>query len=79
MKYVFRTSSNYVITSWIVADLRFCLGLISLYRFLYYSLNTTHITKDYSSDVIDYVSQNAVGKAVAWNFVRNEWDNLKEL
>ncbi|XP_030843333.1 aminopeptidase N [Strongylocentrotus purpuratus] len=49
-----------------------------LNRFLYYSLNTTHLAKRDSSVIIKYVSQNAVGRALAWNFVRNEWDDLKE-
>ncbi|XP_030856224.1 aminopeptidase N isoform X2 [Strongylocentrotus purpuratus] len=47
-----------------------------LSRYLDYSLDQTYLRKQDSSYVIRYVSQNYIGRSLAWDFLRNEWDTV---
>ncbi|XP_071788435.1 aminopeptidase N-like isoform X2 [Asterias amurensis] len=47
-----------------------------LSRFLEYSLDIEKITKGDAINVIRYVAFNYVGRALAWDFVRANWDTL---
>ena len=48
-------------------------------RYLSYSLDSTKIRSQDSVSLIRYVSFNPVGKYLAWNFVRANWDQLFEM
>ncbi|XP_054751967.2 aminopeptidase N-like isoform X2 [Lytechinus pictus] len=47
-----------------------------LSRYLGYSLDQNYLRKQDSSYVIRYVSQNYIGRSLAWDFLRNEWDTV---
>ncbi|XP_041459849.1 aminopeptidase N-like isoform X2 [Lytechinus variegatus] len=47
-----------------------------LSRYLDYSLDQNYLRKQDSSYVIRYVSQNYIGRSLAWDFLRNEWDTV---
>ncbi|XP_054768522.2 aminopeptidase N-like [Lytechinus pictus] len=49
-----------------------------LNRFLHYSLNSTLLEKKWSASIIIYVSKSPIGRVIAWNFVRDKWEQLKE-
>lgn len=52
---------------------------IKLYRYLNYMLDETVVRKQDASYVIRYVARNYVGRALAWDFLRSEWDTIFDL
>ncbi|XP_071824973.1 aminopeptidase N-like isoform X3 [Apostichopus japonicus] len=47
-----------------------------LSRYLNYMLDETVVRKQDASYVIRYVARNYVGRALAWDFLRSEWDTI---
>ncbi|XP_048749587.1 aminopeptidase N-like isoform X4 [Ostrea edulis] len=49
-----------------------------LSRYLQYSLISSEIRRQDSTSVIVYISENAIGRGLAWDFVRAHWNKLLE-
>ncbi|XP_071508532.1 aminopeptidase N-like [Diadema antillarum] len=49
-----------------------------LSRYMDYSLDPLLVRKQDASYVVRYVSDNYVGRSLAWDFLRNEWDTIYE-
>ncbi|XP_062596000.1 aminopeptidase N-like [Saccostrea cucullata] len=47
-----------------------------LSRYLKYSLTPSEIRKQDATDVISYISKNEIGRGLAWDFVREHWNQL---
>ena len=51
---------------------------MSIFRYLDMALDTSVVRKQDASSVIIYISQNTIGKDLAWSFVRRNYDRLKK-
>ncbi|XP_062585470.1 uncharacterized protein LOC134247152 isoform X2 [Saccostrea cucullata] len=49
-----------------------------LSRYLEYALDTNVVRKQDATTVITYISRNTIGKDLVWNFVRQNWDQLRK-
>ena len=52
--------------------------VMSIFRYLDMALDTSVVRKQDASSVIIYISQNTIGKDLAWSFVRRNYDRLKK-
>lgn len=50
-----------------------------LTRYLGYCLDPNKIRSQDATSVVSYISGNPIGKYLAWNFFRTNWDKLFEL
>ena len=52
-----------------------CLHLF-FFRYLNIAITPTEVRKQDATKVLVYISENSVGQALAWDFVRSNWNYL---